>query len=57
MNEKPQEYNMTNIKNTIDIWLPLEMVVEIKAADLQVSPVHTCGQGDLGELSKSIKHC
>ena len=41
-----------NLKK-IDVWFEPEIVLEIKAADLQISPVHSCGYAD---LDNSIKY-
>lgn len=53
MEEKPDEYTQDPNYPKIEYWLPAELVVEIKAADLQLSPVHTCGGADLEDMGKS----
>jgi ATP-dependent DNA ligase len=37
----------------IDIWFEPKIVLEIKAADLQISPVHKCGYADLEDVGKN----
>lgn len=50
MEEMPDEYIQDPNYSKIECWLPAEIVLEIKAADLQLSPVHTCGGSDLENL-------
>ena len=50
MEEMPEGYTQDPNYPKIQYWLPAEIVLEIKAADLQLSPVHTCGGSDLENL-------
>ena len=45
----PKNYSVSSKLKLVDTWFLPEIVLEIKVADIQLSPVHSCGLALLGK--------
>jgi DNA ligase-1 len=45
----PANYEVLPKLRNVDNWFLPEVVIEIKVADIQLSPVHSCGKSILGK--------